>query len=251
MNISLAAEPIFKLGSFSVTNSLLMSWVVLLFLMVLALKIKIGLKVIPRGLQNMVEYVFELFLGLIDGVTQNRQQSRKFFPLVVTIFLFVILVNWLGIVPGLGTVGIYEEHQGQRVLIPFIRAASADLNFTLALAIISVLTVQISGIAAIGFFKYVGKFFISPFKKPYFVGTFVGVLESISEAAKLISFSFRLFGNIFAGEVLLTVTLFLVPYLIPLPFLALEIFVGFVQALVFSILTLVFMKMATMAHEIH
>ena len=251
MNISLAAEPIFKLGSFSVTNSLLVSWLILLFLIGLALKIKSGLKPIPRGLQNVIEYVFELFLGLIDGITQNREQSRKFFPIVVTIFLFIILVNWVGILPGLGTIGIYEEHGGQRVLIPFLRAASADLNFTLAMAIISVLTTQIFGIAAIGFAKYAGKFFISPFKKPYIVASFVGVLELISEAAKLISFSFRLFGNIFAGEVLLTVMLFLVPYIIPLPFLALEIFVGFVQALVFSMLTLVFMKMATIMQEAH
>ena len=251
MNISLAAEPIFKIGGFSVTNSLLVSWLILLFLIGVALKIKSGLKLIPRGLQNVIEYVFELFLGLIDGITQNREQSRKFFPIVVTIFLFVILVNWVGILPGLGTVGIYEQVAGHRVLVPFLRAASADLNFTLAIAIISVLTTQIFGVAAIGFAKYAGKFFINPFKKPYFIGTFVGILELISETAKLVSFSFRLFGNIFAGEVLLTVMLFLVPYLVPLPFLALEIFVGFIQALVFSMLTLVFMKMATVAHEEH
>lgn len=120
---------------------------------------------------------------------------------------------------------------------------------TLALAIISVMAAQILGIAAIGVGKYAGKFFVSPLHKPYVVGTFVGVLELVSEVAKLISFSFRLFGNIFAGEVLLMVMLFLVPYLVPLPFLFLELFVGFVQALVFSMLTLVFLKMA--ATEVH
>jgi F-type H+-transporting ATPase subunit a len=104
------------------------------------------------------------------------------------------------------------------------------------------------GATALGVKKYAGKFLISPLKKPYFIGTFVGLLEIISEFAKVISFSFRLFGNIFAGEVLLTVMLMLVPYFLPLPFLFLEIFVGFIQALVFAMLTLVFMKMATEAH---
>ena len=111
---------------------------------------------------------------------------------------------------------------------------------TLAIAIISVVSAQVLGIAAIGIGKYAKKFFVNPFHKPYFVGTFVGILELISEVAKLISFSFRFFGNIFAGEVLLMVMLFLVPYFVPLPFLFLELFVGFIQALVFSMLTLVF-----------
>lgn len=251
MNISLAAEPIFKIGGFNVTNSLLVSWVVLLFLVFVGVKIKRGLKLVPHGLQNIIEYVFEFLLGLFDSVTQNREQSKKFFPLVTTIFLFVILVNWVEVLPGLGTIGIYEEHGGHQVLIPFVRAASADLNFTLAIALISVLATQFFGIAAIGFFKYIGKFFISPLEKPYIIASFVGILELISEVAKLISFSFRLFGNIFAGEVLLTVMLFLVPYVVPLPFLMLEIFVGFIQALVFSMLTIVFLKMATVTHDAH
>jgi F-type H+-transporting ATPase subunit a len=104
------------------------------------------------------------------------------------------------------------------------------------------------GIMALGMKKYAGKFFVNPFKKPYFIGTFVGVLEIISEFAKIISFSFRLFGNVFAGEVLLLVMLALVPLVVPLPFLFLEVFVGFIQALVFAMLTLVFFKMASEAH---
>ena len=162
----------------------------------------------------------------------------------MTIFLFVILSNWIELIPGLGTVGINEIHAGKTVLIPFMRSASADLNVTLALALISVFTIQFMGIAAIGVSKYAGKFFVSPFHKPYFIGTFVGVLELISECAKIVSFSFRLFGNIFAGEVLLIVMLNLVPFFVPLPFLFLELFVGFIQALVFAMLTLVFLKMA-------
>ncbi len=251
MNISLAAEPLFHLGSFPVTNSLLVSWVVLFLLVIIGFAVRRKLSLVPRGIQNVVETIFEALLGLMDSVTQNRKQSIKFFPIVVTLFLFVILSNWMGLLPGMGTIGLMKELHGERVLVPFIRAASADLNMTLALAIISVVTVQIFGIATIGLKKYAGKFFVSPLKEPYFIGTFVGILELISELSRLLSYSFRLFGNIFAGEILLTVMLFLAPYLVPLPFLMLEIFVGFVQALVFSILTLVFMKMATVEHAEH
>jgi len=203
-----------------------------------------NLRLVPKGFQNVIEYVLEALLNLINSVTQNREESKKFFPIVVTIFIFVILSNWIEIIPGLGTIGIFEQQQGKTVLVPFIRSSSSDLNVTLAIALISVFTTQFMGIAAIGAAKYAKKFFVSPFHKPYFIGTFVGLLEIISEIAKIISFSFRLFGNIFAGEVLLIVMLGLVPYIVPLPFLFLELFVGFIQALVFAMLTLVFLKIA-------
>jgi F-type H+-transporting ATPase subunit a len=244
MNISIAAEPIFHIGNFPVTNTILVTLCISLLIIVASYILKSRVRLIPRGFQNVVESVLEALLDLVDSVTQDRKQSKKFFPIVATIFIFVILTNWIEVVPGLGTIGIFEEHHGEQVLVPFIRSGAADLNLTLALAIVSVISAQVLGIAAIGVGKYAGKFFVSPFHKPYFVGTFVGLLELISEVAKLISFSFRLFGNIFAGEVLLTVMLFLVPYFIPLPFLFLELFVGFVQALVFAMLTLVFFKMA-------
>lgn len=249
MNISLAAETLFHIFGFPVTNTLVVTFGISLIIIVASVILKSRVRLIPRGFQNVVEAVLEALLNLADSVTQDRRQSKKFFPLVATIFIFVILSNWVEVVPGLGTVGLREMSEGKNILVPFIRSGSADLNFTLALAIVSVTSAQILGIAAIGIGKYAGKFFVSPFRKPYFIGTFVGILELISEVAKLISFSFRLFGNIFAGEVLLAVMLFLVPYFIPLPFLFLELFVGFVQALVFSMLTLVFLKMAvTEAH---
>jgi F-type H+-transporting ATPase subunit a len=243
MEISLAPESIFHIGSFPVTNTFLMTLILSLIIIVTSLALQKKLELIPKGFQNIVEFVLEALLNLVDSVTQDRKQSKKFFPLVATIFIFVILSNWIELVPGLGTIGIHETHAGEVTLIPFIRSASADLNVTLAIALISVFTVQFMGITTIGLAKYAGKFFVSPFHKPYFIGTFVGVLEIISEIAKIISFSFRLFGNIFAGEVLLIVMLNLVPYLVPLPFLFLELFVGFVQALVFAMLTLVFLKM--------
>jgi len=244
VNISLAAEPLFHIGSFPVTNTIVVTLLVSLLIIAASAILKSRVHLIPRGFQNMVESVLEALLNLVDSVTQDRRQSKKFFPLVATIFIFVILSNWVEVVPGMGTIGLRETHEGKEILVPLFRSGSADLNMTLALAIISVMSAQILGIAAIGIGKYAGKFFVSPFAKPYFVGTFVGVLELVSEVAKLISFSFRLFGNIFAGEVLLMVMLFLVPYFAPLPFLFLELFVGFMQALVFSMLTLVFLKMA-------
>ncbi|MEK7211139.1 MAG: F0F1 ATP synthase subunit A [Patescibacteria group bacterium] len=247
MNISLAAEPIFYVGSFPVTNTLLVAWAVIIFLVVIAFLVNRKMRLIPRGLQNVVEYALEGLYNLIDGVTHDKKQSKKFFPIVATIFLFVILSNWIEIAPGLGTIGLRETHEGKEIIVPFIRSSSADLNVTLALAAVSVFATQIMGIAALGFFKYAGKFI--NFHGP--IEFFSGILELISEVAKMISFSFRLFGNIFAGEVLLAVVSFLVPYIVPLPFLFLEIFVGFVQALVFAMLTTVFLKMAVTSHESH
>lgn len=244
MNISIAAETLFHIFSFPVTNTLVVTLCISLLIIVGSLILKKRISLVPRGFQNIVESILEALLNLADSVTQDRRQSKKFFPIVATIFIFVILSNWVEVVPGLGTIGLNEVSEGKNILVPFLRSGSADLNMTLALAIVSVMAAQILGIAAIGIGKYAGKFFVSPFAKPYFVGTFVGILELVSEVAKLISFSFRLFGNIFAGEVLLMVMLFLVPYFVPLPFLFLELFVGFVQALVFAMLTLVFFKMA-------
>lgn len=241
MTISIAAEPIAYIGGFPITNSMLVGWVMSIVLIAFGLWAARSAQLVPRGIHNAFEAVIELILKLIDSVIKNREHARRIFPLIATIFLFVLAVNWAGLLPGMGgAVGVLEEHEGKQVIISFIRATSADLNFTLALAIISVATAQVVGIASIGFFKYAGKFinFSSP------INFFVGILETISEAAKLVSFSFRLFGNIFAGEVLLTVMSFLVPYIIPLPFLALEVFVGFIQALVFAMLTLVFLKMS-------
>jgi F-type H+-transporting ATPase subunit a len=249
MEISIAAEPIFFLGSFPVTNTLIMAIFLSLLIITCALVLKKRLQAIPRGFQNVIEYVLEAFLNLVESITQDKKQARKFFPLVVTIFIFVILSNWIELIPGLGTIGINEIHKGETILVPFLRSASADLNVTLAIALISFFTIQFMGISAIGFFKYAGKFLVNPLRKPYFIGTFVGILEMIGEFSKIISFSFRLFGNIFAGEVLLIVMLNLVPYIVPVPFLFLELFVGFVQALVFAMLTLVFLKMAVTEHH--
>jgi len=251
MEISLVPELITSFAGFPITNSVLTTIIVSVLIVGISLIVNKKLAIVPKGFQNIFEYVLEAVLNLVDGVTGNKNQTNKFFPFVATIFIFVIISNWIGLIPALipgGTIGVYQIHHGEEVLVPFIRSNSADLNMTLAIALIAVTTAQLMGITALGIRKYMGKFLVNPLKKPYVIGTFVGVLEIISESAKIISFSFRLFGNIFAGEVLLTVMLMLVPYFLPLPFLFLEIFVGFVQALVFAMLTLVFMKMAAEAH---
>jgi len=253
MQISLTPEVITTVGGIPITNTFLMTIVMSGLIIVGSIFLNKKTKHSktrhkPKGFHNIAEIVLEALLELSDSVTGNREQSKKFFPYIATIFIFVIMSNWIELVPGLGTIGVHQVHNGETELIPFIRSNSADLNMTLAIALISVVTAQIMGISALGIKKYGGKFLVNPFKKPYFVGTFVGLLEVISEFAKIVSFSFRLFGNIFAGEVLLTVMLMLVPYFVPLPFLMLEIFVGFIQAMVFSMLTLVFFKMATEAH---
>lgn len=249
MEISIAAEKLFSFGTFPVTNAFLIGAIVSGALMLVTRRIVQNWKEVPTGIQNVFEIIVEALLDLVQSVTQDRKQALKFFPLIATIFLFVLVSNWAGLLPGLGTIGIYGEHNGHHTIIPFLRSTSADLNFTLALSLIVVLTIQFTGIAAMGIVKYGKKFFVSPFHKPYGIGTAVGILELVSEVGKTISFTFRLFGNVFAGEVLLTVMLHLVPYFLPLPFLFLEIFVGFIQAVVFAMLTLVFLKMATIEPE--
>ena len=247
MEISIVAEKIFSIGPFPVTNAMLTTWLVMLFLIIFSVVATRRMRLVPSGIQNFTETIIEGLFNLFDSVTTDRKLTRKFFPLCATIFLFIIIANWTEVLPGLGSIGIWEhvEHNGgiEMVLVPLFRSPSADLNFTLAIAIISVVSIQAFGIMLIGFFKYTKKFL--NFKGA--VEFFVGILEIISEISKLISFSLRLFGNIFAGEVLLMVMAFLVPFIAPIPFYFLEIFVGLIQALIFSLLTLVFLTVAAKA----
>jgi len=176
-------------------------------------------------LQIMLESLYEF----VQSITP--QHAGRFFPLVASIFLFVMFASWAGLLPGAETITWHG--------VPLIRGGTADLNITLGLAIFAVISVQIYGYKALGL-KYFKKFF--NLTNP--INFFVGILELLSEFSRVISFAFRLFGNIFAGEVLLAVMAFLMPFLAPLPFVGLEIFVGFIQALVFATLTLVFINIA-------
>jgi F-type H+-transporting ATPase subunit a len=235
LHISISAESIFSLGPIPVSNSMLTSWLVSALLIALAIKVHFDLKTGRRsGLIFFSQTLIEALLGLIHSVTNNTRRAQEFLPLVATFFLFIILGNWIGLLPGVGTIGNP----------PWFRGATADLNTTLALALISVGATQFFGLKHLKL-TYLKKFF--NFSGP--IQFFVGVLELISELAKILSFAFRLFGNIFAGEVLLVVIAFLLPLIGPVPFLGLEIFVGFIQALVFSLLTLVFLHLATLSHQ--
>ena len=246
MHISLSAEKIFTLfGVIPITNTLLMAWLAMAVLVVFAFVATKRLKTVPEGgAQNVAEAVVDGAVSFIEEAVGSRRDAERFFPIVGTIFFFVLLSNWMGILPGIGSIGFHEAGEHGEKFVPLFRSTNSDINMTLALAVSSVIIVHIVGVSTIGFFKHVGKYF--NFSNPILF--FVGILELVGEVAKMVSFSFRLFGNIFAGEVLLTVIAFLVPYIAPLPFLGLELFVGFMQALVFSMLTLVFLKIATEHH---
>jgi F-type H+-transporting ATPase subunit a len=245
MEISIAAETLLHIFNFPITNTFLMTMIVSCFVLGITFFLHGKLELVPKGLQNVTEAIIEGIWNFTHDILQDRALSRKVFPLIATLFLFILFSNWIGLLPGMGTVGLREEHD----LVPFMRSASADLNTTLALSFIVIFSVQFLGIAARGVVQYGKKFLVSPFQKPYAVGSFVGLLELLSEVTRMISFSFRLFGNVFAGEVLLMVMLHLVPYVFPVPFLVIEVFVGFIQAAVFALLSLVFIKMATLESE--
>lgn len=260
---TLFAEPIFQIGSFSVSNSLLNSWLVVLVVLVFGLIIRKKIKLIPRGIQNAFEVVFEAFLNIFDGVTGSRKKSLKFAPLVLAFFFFILLNNWLGMFPGVGSIGQVIKEGEELIFIPYFRGATADLNTTLALATIGVVLSHIFGVIAVGGWNYLNKFInIKAFleipkkivKEPTIllvnpIKAFVGVIEIISELAKIASLSFRLFGNVFAGEVLLAAMSAILAFGVPIPFMFLEIIVGLIQALIFAMLILTYLTVATTAEE--
>src|SRR3989344_3420640 len=259
----LAAEKMFSIGSLPITNSYINSTIALVFFVVFAFLIKLAVNKYyksdkaPRGILNFFESILEFLLGYIDNVTKDRKKTLKFLPIVGTLFLFILVSNWMGLIPGTGSIGIYQLHHGEVELIPLLRPANADLNMTIAMAVFAVIASHMIGIIAIGFFKYANKFIklgdlyyafksLSPIKiLTAVIEFFVGLIEIFSEVAKMVSLSLRLFGNIFAGEVLLTVLAGLIAFLAPLPFMGLELLVGAIQAVVFSMLTLVYLTMAT------
>jgi F-type H+-transporting ATPase subunit a len=262
---TLFAEPIAHLGRFTITNSLLSSWITVIILVIFFYFIGQKIKKIPRGIQNIFEILMEKALELTDSVTGNRPKSEKFLPIVLALFLFILINNWLGLLPGVGTVGFNETEGAHSVFVPFLRGGTADINTTLSLALFSVIISHIFGIVAIGGWNYLNKYvnlnaFASipkEIKKDFSVvlvnpiKAFVGVVELIGEMAKVASLSFRLFGNIFAGEVLLASMMAIFAYFLPLPFIFLEIIVGFIQALIFAMLTLVYLSVATQHHAEH
>ncbi|MHB1005231.1 MAG: F0F1 ATP synthase subunit A [Chloroflexota bacterium] len=242
-HIQLPGEPLFTVGGIIVTNTMLTAYLVSIVLLLFAFFATRNLKLVPSGAQNLLEVAIETLLNLVEGVS-GRTMGRKFFPLVATIFLFILTANYMGLLPGFGTIGIWEAERDETVFVPLFRSASTDLNVTVALALIAIAMVQFFGIRTVGFGTYTSRFI--NFKSP--LDFFMGILEIISELSRVISLSFRLFGNVFAGEVLLAVIGFLVPFVAVLPFYGLELFVGAVQAFIFALLTLIFLTLAVMEH---
>ena len=278
--ISAAAEPITCLGGviegehcsagtlLPITNSFIMTIIVDLLLLLTIIFGARNMQLVPRGFQNVIEFMVEGFYNFAQSV--DRKNVAKFFPLCASIFFFVLYSNYFALIPGVGSIGVCRvEHAAEGAaaaqiapsttfvnfpgycadgtVIPALRAPSSDLNVTLAWALASVFMIELFGFQALGL-SYLTKFF--NFREGA-MGFFVGILELVSEFVRIIAFSFRLFGNIFAGEVVLGVMAYLFAYLLPLPFYGLELFVAFMQAFIFSVLTLVFMSLATISHGGH
>ncbi len=333
--IQLPAEVITKgfltpVGQWDLMNTMVTTWLAMIVLIAAAVFVRVGLKEVPGRIQALFELIIEFFITLCESVA-GKEKARRFFPLVFTIFIFIVVANWMGILPGFGTIGRvadpseiahhhgvheyadpaqsgvaqdsqtdhgtshgaseedgahsdhlssvklhvfngsgrlavlspgslndeltfseYEEVHGdlgvgRRAghLVPFLRSANTDVNMTLAMALVAMVMVHYWGFSILGAFGHAGKF-INVKEGP--IGFFVGILELISELARVISFTFRLFGNIFAGEVLLMAMGFLLPLVGIIPFLGLELFVGLIQAFIFAMLTLVFASMASVSH---
>jgi F-type H+-transporting ATPase subunit a len=262
---TLFAEPIAHIGGFTITNSLATSWIAVLILVILFYFLSKKISQIPRGVQNIFEIILEHALKIADSMTGSREKSEKFLPLSLALFLYILVNNLLGLFPGVGTIGFDEVSSDHAVFVPILRGGTADINTTLALALTAVIASHIFGILAIGSWNYfnkylnlkafgeipgkIGKDFAIVLVNP--IKAFVGVVELVGEIAKVASLSFRLFGNIFAGEVLLMSMMAIFAYFLPLPFIFLEIIICLIQALIFAILTLVYASVATQVHEEH
>ncbi len=268
VHVELAAETLFKIGPIPVTNSMLTMFIVMALILLVGAAIARRARLVPGRGQSLIELIVEFLLGLVEG-TAGRRAGRRIFPLVGGIFIFILFANYSGLLPGVGTIGTWheeaaeagteavavdveggvparveagEEAEREEVLRPFIRAANADLNMTVAMALIAVTTVQIMGIR----FHGVGGY-LKELATPWFLFP----VHLISELSRILSLSARLFGNIFGGEVFLVVIFFLFPLLLPLIPLVLEVFFGFIQAVLFSVLTLVYLSMAAAGHGGH
>lgn len=267
LHISLAAETIWHLGVLPITNSLVTTWVLMAVFIAVSAMVTSRLRKHPGSAQLVAELLVGGLYDFFQTILANH--TKKIYPLIATFFIFIIFSNWSGLLPGVGSIGFYhakeageeqqlvkpaeaasevrsQEKSAAPEFTPLFRAPTADLNTTLALALIAVVFIQYYGFKTLGL-NY-GKKFINLTNPIMF---FVGVLEIVSEFSRIISYGFRLFGNIFAGEVLLAVMAFLMPFVLPTPFIALEIFVGFIQALVFALLTAVFLNVAVSHEESH
>ena len=257
------SEPFYKLGPIYITNTLITSWLSILVLIGIFYFATRNMKLVPKGLQNTAEWIIETLLDFVEGVA-GKENGRRFFPIVATIFLYVLFNAWLALLPVFNFIGInYHQADGTTTYVPLLRAANTDINVPLMLALVSFFSVEYWGITSLGLRFYLGKFFkfgqllqglgqLVRGKVKSAIGTilfgaidvFVGALELISEFVRIISFTFRLFGNMMGGEVLLLTIPFLIPWVFSSVFYGLETFLGLIQAVIFGALTLVFATMA-------
>lgn len=240
----LAPDILLQVGRFPITNTIINTLLVDAVLIGSALYIKDHVKKVPGMFQNIVEYIIETYYNFIESIADNKN-APQIFPWVMTFFIFILLANWSGLLPGVGSIGFWHEDHGEKHLIPLIRALTSDANATFALAIVSLAATHALAVRTTGWKEYLGRYFsLSMFG----ILLFVGLLEIVSEFTKIVSLSFRLFGNIYAGEVVLHTVSSLFAFIAPIPFMTLEVIVGLVQALVFSILTMVFMSILMTPH---
>ncbi len=240
--IILAPEVIAKIGQFPVTNTLIVSWLVIGILLVISLLATRKVQLIPGGLQNVIEAIVDFGYTTVEDLAHSK--TKVIFPICMTFFLYIFVANWLGLFPGFGTIGFNQIEDGKKVFVPLLRSLNSDLNMTLGLALVSAVATHAMAIKYLGLGDYLKRWVsLNP------ILLFVGILEIISEFTKIVSLSFRLFGNIFAGEVVLSTVSSIFAFLVPLPFYGLEIVVGFVQAAVFMMLTLVFMVLLSEKHS--
>ncbi len=255
---TLAPDVLFHIGPVPISNTVINAWIAIVIFFVLGLALRKRISLRPGKLQNKCDYILELLLPYFDQVTGDRKKTMRFLPMVGSVFFFILLSNWLGLLPGTGSITLGHSF--------LLRPANTDLNLTVAMAVVSVIGSHLMAVASIGVFTHIGKFiqikplFTSILKGPmaFFTALIqfaVGILEIVSEFAKVLSLSLRLFGNVFAGEVLLSVMTALVSAVVPAPFMLLELLVGLIQASVFAMLTLVYLTVAGDephgAHEEH
>lgn len=259
-NIQLAADPLFPGAPGWFTNTFFLTVVSAVIVAALFLIAAYRPKIVPSGIQNFVEWVFEQLLSLCEEVA-GKENGRQFFPWVATLFLLILLCNWWDILPFVESIGIKSTdlpgcqavaHQGifltgstSACITPFLRPPTTDLNLTIALSILTVVMTQWYGFKVLGWKLQIGRYLTL---KDGPIGLIVGIMEFFLELLRVLSLSFRLFGNVFAGDVLLLVMSFISVGIGAIPFYFLEAFVGFIQAYVFAFLALIYMTLGTTAH---
>jgi F-type H+-transporting ATPase subunit a len=257
IHVEIKAEELFRIGPLIVTNSMIGVLLASILLLLAAWWFTRRSAIVPTRGQSLIELPIEFLAGVVRGTGGKRW--RQFAPLILAIFLYVLIANWLSLLPGVGTIGLAEKGADGKVVItaPFVRAGAADLNFTLGLALISFVSFIAFGLRANGARGYLKELLIA---EPAYMTPLLTPIHLISELSRVISLSMRLFGNVFAGEVLLatmlaltTATVFILPlaFVVPGVFIGLELLFGLVQALVFALLSMTYITLAIAEHRQH